>query len=160
MKKTKCLMVQWGVFLLITFTLVFYISVEKKRLHALLKLSEKNSLLYLLSTQWLCRKINGEDVFACLKDKGYKKIAVYGKNHSSECLCTELEKMGIEVPCIIDDKAIGRYGDISIVAKNNIPKDVDAIIISNLGNTETIQKDLEDVCSGAILTLEDIVKWG
>lgn len=135
-------------------------SIEKKRLRALIKLNEKNSLLYLLSTQWLYRKINGEDVFACLKNNGYKRIAIYGKNHSSECLCSEIEKMGITISCIIDDKAVGRYGNIPIIKKDNMPKNVDAIIITNLENTESIQKNLKKVYSGSIYALEDVVKWG
>lgn len=160
MKKDKRSKIERGLLVFIIFILVFYIGIEKKRLRALIKLSEKNSLLYLFSTQWLYRKINGEDIFACLEDKGYKRIVVYGKNHSCECLCSELEKMGIAVPCIIDETAVGRYGNIPIIAKNNMPKDVDAVIITNLENTESIQKNLKEAFSGAILTLEDIVKWG
>lgn len=160
MKKDKYLTVKLGLLLLAMFVAAFYIRIEKRRLQALIKANEKNSFLYLFSTQWLYRKINGENIFACLEENGYKKVAVYGKNHSCECLCSELEKMGIVVSYIIDDNAVGRYGDIPIKTKENMPKDVDAIIITSLGNTASVQKSLEEVYSGAVLALEDIVKWG
>ena len=95
-----------------------------------------------------------------LEKGGYNRIAVYGKNHSCECLCSELRNMGIEVVCIVDDKSNGRYGSIPIMKKDSMPKDVDAIIITNLVNGELIKKDLEDVYAKAVFTLEDIIKWG
>ncbi len=160
MKRVKNLMDKRKISVLIIFILVLYVKVEKKRLQELIKLSEKNSLLYLFSTQWLYRKINGEEIFICLADNGYKKIAVYGKNHSCECLCSELENMGIEVAYIIDDKARGRYGNIPIVTQNSIKNDVDAIIVTNLENAECIKNDLQTIYSGPILILGNIVKWG
>lgn len=157
MKERKCLLTKYTILIL---ALVIYIILEKKRLRALIYSNEKNHLLYLFSTQWLYRKINGDKVFACLEDNGYKKIAIYGKNHSCECLCSELESMGINVACIISDNVKGRYGNIPIVKKNNMPKDVDAIIITNLGNAESIKNKLKDRYAGTMLVLEDIVKWG
>lgn len=160
MERIKCLMKKNTVLILVISALFFYISVEKKRLQALIKLSEKNHSLYLLSTQWLYRKINGEEVFACLVDSGYKKIAVYGRNHSCECLCSELESMDVEVSCIIDDGDKGRYGNIPIIAKSRIPDDVDAIIVTNIENIDLIRNTLRPLYAGPILALADIVKWG
>lgn len=160
MKRTKCFIIKRILFAFLFWGTVIYIFIEKKRLQALIKLNEKNHLLYLLSTQWLYRKINGEEVFACLKDNGYKKIAVYGKNHSCECLCSELENIGIEVAGIIDGNAVGRYGDIPIITKDKMPKDVDAVIITNLVNAELIANNLKEEYTVPIFTLEDIIKWG
>lgn len=145
MERIKYLIKKCVIFTLIVFVIAFYRGVEKKRIYALIKLSEKNHSLYLLSTQWLYRKINGEKIFECLVDSGYKKIAVYGRNHSCECLCSELESMEIEVSCIIDDNEVGRYGNTPVIKKSRIPNDIDAIIVSNIENIDFIRDMLRPV---------------
>lgn len=159
MERIRCLVKKCVIFILVVFVFAFCISVEKKRIHALINLSKKNHSLYLFSTQWLYRKINGEKIFGCLVDSGYKKIAVYGRNHSCECLCSELESTEIEVSCIIDDNEVGRYGNIPVIKKSRIPNDIDAIIVTNIENIDFIRDMLRPVFAGPILALADIIKW-
>lgn len=110
-----------------------------------------------LYSAWKSLAERGTSVAEILKNKGYKKVAIYGMGDMGRHLYNELKNTGINVCYGIDKSIYGEYAGLEIVKPDDDLKPVDAIIITNVVDTEDVIKKVKDIVDCAVLLFEDIV---
>ena len=120
-------------------------------------LSDKHYDLYMLMNQWVRVKQEGKGVADYLKQKNYKKIAIYGMSYVGETLVHELYDSGIEIAYGIDRKARDIYAAFPMVSPDDRLELVDAVIVTAVSFFDEIAGDLCTKIDCPILSLEDIV---
>lgn len=120
-------------------------------------MSEKHLALFLLMNQWVKAKQKGKNVADYLKEKGYKRIAIYGMSYAGETLLSELENTNVEVAYGIDRSMSGIGVDLKVVSPDDTLDEVDAIVVTAITFFEEIKEGLEIKVKCPIISLEDIL---
>lgn len=122
------------------------------------ELADKHLALFIMMCEWMRTKQEGKSVPAYLKEKGYKKVAIYGLSYAGERLLDELCDNGIEVKYAVDKKADPVYFDTEICRPEEDLEEVDAVIVTAITFYDEIRTMLETKLQCPILSLEDIIQ--
>lgn len=94
-----------------------------------------------------------------IKEKGYKKIAVYGMRELGILLYRELLQEGLDVCCAIDKNAdnLNRNHHMEILKPTKELPNLDVIIVSAPHYYEQIKKEMAGLTEAEIVSIEDII---
>lgn len=134
-----------------------YIKLQKKRITQLIIDREKEHKLYQLMTQWLYYRNNNASIADFLKSKSVKSVAIYGMNHSCECLCDELLNNGIKIAYVIEADLGKRYAGIINKRESDDLENVDMLIITRISGINEIKIRLQKKLKCPILSLQEIL---
>lgn len=129
----------------------------KKKQTELAELADKHKDLFLMMNQWVKTKQEGKSIDSYLKNKGYKKIAIYGMSFVGETLLRELKRSEIEVKYGIDKNAKGIYADVNLVTLEDSFDEVDAIVVTAISYFDEIRKSISKKIDCDIVSLENIL---
>lgn len=136
------------------------IAVRKKSSENIVKvraMSDKHLALYLMMNQWVKVKQEGKHLAAYFEEKGYKKIAIYGMSYAGETLIGELKNTEIKVAYGIDKNADMMYTDVDIFTLEDMPGEVDAVVVTAITFFDEIEEMLSERVNCPIVSLEDIL---
>lgn len=108
---------------------------------------QKYTSFYRTQNIWLyCRNMQ-YSITDYLYDMGYKRIAIYGYGDLGKRLCEELEETKIEQIVVVDKRA-DKWNNsaIKIVTPDNVPEEVDMMIITVFATVIEIQKSVKIQC--------------
>lgn len=100
--------------------------------------------------------MEGKTVDDLLRQRGIEKIAIYGMGELGTILYEELKDTGITVAYGID-QSVSRHPEITVIQKENIKEETDAIIVTIPFAYESVKKDLEKLVSCPIISLEHLL---
>lgn len=128
------------------------------RIDELQKLADKHLAIMNLFSMWIQNKESNLKIETYLKEKNINRIAIYGMSFAGERLYDELENSDIEIAFCIDKNANNIYKDVIILSPDDeIPDDVDAIIVTAFTFFEEIEMKLKSKVNTKIISLDDIV---
>ena len=120
---------------------------------------QKQIMFYQFLTEWVSQKIEGRCLGKFLKEKGYKKIAIYGYAELGKLFYKEVSQEGeLEVVCIFDKKVNGIVDGIEIVNPEYRFMKVDAIVVTAIYYYQEIFDDLVMRGYKNIYSLQDLVE--
>ncbi len=93
-----------------------------------------------------------------LKDKGIRRVAIYGAGYLGKRLMGELKEFGIETIFYIDRNAEYLTEKIPVYKLSAAPANIDAIIISLVKNYDTVRSSLEEKYDVEIFTIDEIAE--
>lgn len=120
-------------------------------------LSDKHLMLFLLMNEWVKVKQQGKSVSDKLLQQDIHKVAVYGMSYVGQRLCDELKGSDVKIIGCLDQKGGGKYSGYSITAADDIPGDIDAIIVTPVFYFDDIRKKLEGKTNAKIVSVEEII---
>ena len=129
----------------------------KKKLRNESTKTNKYTELYILMTQWMEAKQNGQSIAAWLKENNYRTVAIYGVYLIGERLYAELLDEGINVLYGIDGKSRVYIEGIKIYKPTDKLPEADAIIVTAVSDFEAIREKLQDKVTAKIYSMKDIL---
>lgn len=120
--------------------------------------SQKNLANFLLLNNWIMLMQNQKSLGAYVRDKGYKKVAIYGMHYIGERLYVELTENDVEVCYGIDRGRVTLNFDLTIYKPAEALPMVDMIIVTPIYWFEEIKKNLEDKVSCPIISLKELIE--
>ncbi len=121
-------------------------------------LADKYWVLFSMMKDWCLILQKGRRVADYLIEKKFKKIAIYGLGDIGEALYNEIKKSSIDIVCGIDKSEFYLTEGISVISpEDEIPGNIDAIIVTPVMSYEDIYKLLKNKTEAKILSLEDII---
>ena len=110
-----------------------------------------------MMNQWLILLQEKKSICSYIEKEGWRFVAVYGMSIYGRHVIRELKNTDCIVAYGIDRKAIGEYEGIKILKPvKGLPK-VDVVINAVIHEHDDIRKNLQDIVSCPIISLEDIV---
>lgn len=128
-----------------------------KKMNIVKQHSEKHLDLFLMMNQWVKIKQEGRNLSSYLKEKGYKRVAIYGMSYAGETLLEELRGTEIQVVYGIDKNAENVYSTIDILTLDDSLEEVDAIIVTAITFFDEIEEKLCEKTNSLIISLKDIL---
>lgn len=129
----------------------------RKKMNIVKQYSEKHLDLFLMMNQWVKIKQEGKNLSSYLKEKGYKRVAIYGMSYAGETLLEELRGTEIQVVYGIDKNAENVYSTIDILTLDDSLEEVDAIIVTAITFFDEIEEKLCEKTNSLIISLKDIL---
>lgn len=123
-----------------TFTLIKDNVIDNNIFEREIKIQKQKLIIFILS-RWLENKILKKSYINTVKSSGIRRVSIYGGAIVGKLLFCELEQNGIEVVDVFDRREINLYGRVSKSVKNG-DKSVDAVFISVVQSTSSIEKEL------------------
>ena len=120
-------------------------------------LSDKHLQLYKLMCLWVEAKQKELSFEEYFKEKGYKKIAIYGMHYVGMALCEELKGTEIRIEYTLDRKLI-RYGNIKNYTSFKNLTMVDAIIVTPITFYDSIKHVLEKEIACPIVSIKSVIE--
>lgn len=131
--------------------------IASKNIENVKALSSKHLALFLMMNQWIKVRQEGKSLVGYFKEKGYKKIAIYGMSYVGETLIDELKDTDVQVVYGIDKKADSIYTDTNVVTMEDDLAEVDAIVVTAITFFDEIQAKLMNKINCPVISLEDIL---
>ncbi len=127
---------------------------ENNMTMSLSKYRRKNDYLQ----KWLSNKISGKEIYAFLRERGYYSIALYGFGYIGRLLYTDLNRGGIDIPFVLDEKVTSQEGNqIEIKKPTAKYDDIEAVIITTLFENQSIKDKLSKLGYQNIWSLWDVL---
>ena len=150
------------IFLLVGFVLgaFFIIYFVRGKIGDLYELSEKYREMTDVLSLWMEFIERGNSLAKKLKDAGIEKIAIYGIGYLGKRVFAQLQDSDIEILYIVDQNSGSMYCNIPVISLSKDIEQVDAIIVTPVYYHYTIKKNIENVVSYRILSIDDIIRDG
>lgn len=94
-----------------------------------------------------------------LVEKEIYSIAIYGMGYLGCCLYDELEGSRVTVEYVMDRRITDPDGLIKIVDLQEMLPEVDAIVVTVLGEVEALIDHIKAKCSYTIVMLSELLEW-
>lgn len=132
--------------------MIFYKRKTEKRL------LDKYTNFYIILDYWLKLYEDNKTIDMYFKQRGYKKIAVYGMGVLGKHLEKQLCEKDISIEYVIDKGMFlqGNYIMKMDEVKNNLPN-VDVIVVTAIMEFENIERQLKTYMECPIISLEEVV---
>lgn len=117
---------------------------QEKRYEAANRETARYRKKYDLMYQWMKLKQNGIDLLSFFRERQINSIALYGMGDLSRLICNELSHSGI-IQYGIDRQVQGMQEGIPVYSLENVPQNVEAILITPVLITDEIEDDIYDV---------------
>lgn len=121
------------------------------------QLSQKHLKMFLLMNMWVKKGQQGKKVVSFFRKEGYKRIAIYGMSYVGKTLFEELKNTDVKALYGIDQKASEMCSEINMVTIEDTLEEVDAIVVTAIGNFYEIEEKLKQKISCPIISIEDIL---
>ncbi|MBD5521760.1 MAG: glycosyltransferase family 4 protein [Lachnospiraceae bacterium] len=120
---------------------------------------EKQQALQKTVQRWLCNKLEHKSLETALIEKGIYSIAIYGMGYLGCCLYDELENSRITVEYVMDQRITDPDGLIKIVDMREMLPEVDAIVVTVLGEVKELIDFMKAKYSYTIVMLSELLDW-
>ncbi len=117
---------------------------------------EKTKLYYRIMDIWFSQEQKGKSLIPYMREKNYKRVAIYGMGELGERLYYELIHGGIEVKCVIDQSPYV-LGEFVLIKPTELIPDVDAIIVTAEYYLEDIYNILRKNTNVPIVALSGLI---
>lgn len=119
---------------------------------------EKFKNYYYMTNHWLDLKQNNISVVDYFINNNINTVAIYGMGEMGKRLIKELKNSNIKVKYVVDkNKNLDIDDDITLITKDDMFKQVDAIIVTATFAFDDIRKELKEKVSFPVISLEDII---
>lgn len=118
---------------------------------------ERVSHYYALTVDWIRMVQSKKSIVDYLNRWNYKKICIYGLSDVGYRLYDELKDSEIDIVCMIDKNAFGKFENIDIVNLDQPIPECDLIIVTPVYYINEIEIDLRDKVSCPIMALDDMI---
>ena len=109
--------------------------------------------------KWMRLCIKGGSIGKLLSNRGIRKVAIYGAGELGELLLGDLKNSEIDVLAFIDKDAQKIRGqNTKIVSPDNIPAEIDAVVISLVNNLLEIKNQISKLTAKTIFTWEELLE--
>ncbi|MEY8322757.1 glycosyltransferase family 2 protein [Lachnospiraceae bacterium 54-11] len=133
-------------------------AMRKNAMFEWIALLEKfREMFMMLNAMTVCRE-NGYPFGKRLKDKGIKRVGIYGDGYLGKRVMGELKEHYIETAFFIDRNADYLEEVVPVYKLENAPDNIDAIIISLVRNYNPVKKSLKEKYNVSIYTIREIVE--
>ena len=122
------------------------------------KLLDKHTNFYIILDYWLKLYEDNKSISMYFKQRGYKKIAIYGMGVLGKHLEKQLCNKEISIEYVID-KGTFFQGELTKKleeVKNRLPE-VDVIVVTAIMEYESIEKQLKTFMKCHIISLEEVI---
>ncbi len=119
---------------------------------------EKFKTYYNILNQWMIHLHQNRKIDEFFIQRGYQKIAIYGMGELGNRLYEELENSRTEILYVIDQDAPSIVVDVEVKEPSEILEEVDVIIVTAVFDFEEIVKDLRNITSCPVISLEEVMK--
>ncbi|MCI8774075.1 MAG: glycosyltransferase family 4 protein [Lachnospiraceae bacterium] len=109
--------------------------------------------------RWLRNKLEHKLLDTVLVEKEIYSIAIYGMGYLGCCLYDELEGSRVTVEYVMDRRITDPDGLIKIVDLQEMLPEVDAIVVTVLGEVEALIDHIKAKCSYTIVMLSELLEW-
>ncbi len=110
-----------------------------------------------MMNQWLILKQEGKSIDSYIKRQGWHSVAIYGMGIYGRHIVRELEDADCIVAYGIDQKVEGEYKGVKIFKPVEGLPEVDVVINSVIYDQDCIEKNLRNVISCPLVSIEDII---
>ncbi len=118
---------------------------------------ERVSQYYALTIDWIRMVQRKKSIKDYLDKWNYKKVCIYGLSDVGYRLYDELKDSGIEIVCMIDKNAFGKFEDTDIMNLSQPIPECDLIIVTPVYYINEIEIDLRDKVLCPIVALDDLI---
>lgn len=146
-----------GIFLGVTGSSILWMRYQQRSVDKWKELFEKNRGLFLLMNQWVKLKQEKKSLAEYFDKREYKRIAIYGMSYVGIRIVNELKNSNIEILYGIDRNNKNIYSEVPVYTLSDALPQVDAIVMTVIGETEDIKEVLIQKTKSEILDIEDIV---
>lgn len=120
--------------------------------------NQKWKKMFLILNDWFLVCNRGGSITDYLKNKGLKKIAVYGYGYLGKTLCENLKNENAEVSYVIDKNAAFLEINQKCCTIDTALEAVDAVIVTLVSeNRNELNDRLREKFSAEVFWLEDII---
>lgn len=122
------------------------------------ELLDKYTNFYIILDYWLKLYEDNKSIDMYFRQRGYKKIAVYGMGVLGKHLEKQLCNKEVSIEYVIDkgmffqEELMKKFEEV----KNNLPE-VDVVVITAIMEFESIEKQLKTFMKCPIISLEEVV---
>lgn len=124
------------------------------------EMAKKNEEIIKIYSHWIRLKQNDKSLSCYLKERGYKKIAIYGMHYLGESLFDDLMDTDVEIKYMIDKNAeriYRNYSSIPVYKPDEKLDEVDVVIVTAFIYFKEIQEQLEKQLDCPVLSLKEIL---
>lgn len=126
---------------------------------SMLPIEDNNSERYrTIYNQWLGLHHAGIYIADYLREKGIKRIAVYGYAEYGTHLVNELKNTEIEIVCLIDQKNRYPYSKIQVIKPDEFEGNVDLVIVTALMHYDEIKEYYKKRGISQLISLEEMLE--
>lgn len=128
-----------------------YVLEREKRYH------KKFLMYYQMMDKWMLHMERGENVCRGLKERGIDAVAIYGMGKVYHHLKYELEKEGVTVKYVIDEKDEVLGEQNIYMLKDQLP-DIKMVIVTVIDEYDKIREKLKKrMLDSVIISVDDII---
>lgn len=107
---------------------------------------------------WLLIKENKKNISMWLEEKNIRKVAIYGMGYLGRHLIEEINNSGVIIEYIIDKRSNVLHAPCPVYKLGDDLPEVDAIVVTLIGNDDEIHKNIRNYVQYKILSLEYILR--
>ena len=107
--------------------------------------------------KWLRCYIHGFSIEESLRNRGINKVAIYGAGELGRLLFDALKDSEIDVWGFIDREAVRIMDNIKIVTPDNMPSEIDGVIIALANNLQEIKQHILEQTEKLVYTLSELL---
>lgn len=122
-------------------------------------MDEKERKLQEIKELWLNDREKEISVDRTLIKKGIQTVAIYGMGYLGCHLYDELENSEIDIKYVMDRELEDLAGVLRVIKLDGELPEVDAVVVTVLGDTNRICNSIRRKCSYKILTLTEVLRW-
>ncbi len=114
---------------------------------------------YDLFTRWIALDQEGRRLKDFFEENHYKSVAVYGMKEAGELLYHAIKDCGLDAVYAVDRAPERLNLDLDIRKTVDEIPDVDVIVVTPIHYFASIQSELSNLTTAAIISIEDVI-WG
>lgn len=120
---------------------------------------DKFRCYYNVLNQWLVVKQHKKSLSEYFESNQYKSVAIYGMGELGNRLYDELKETDIVVKYAIDKEPETVYSELEIFSKEDLVncEAVDVVIVTAVFAFDEIERELKEIISYPVKSLEDVV---
>ena len=120
---------------------------------------ENTRACYYLMKDWVKIKQDGNSLSEWLKQRGYKKIALYGMNYiTGQIFCDELENTDVEILYGIDRSPEAVFSDLPVFSIDHTLDAVDAVVVIAFTHFDEVKDMLEKKMGCPVVSLKELIE--
>lgn len=136
---------------------IIWMQFQQKSVNKWKGLAEKNIGLFAIMNKWTKIKQEQKSLIDYFEKHSYRKIAIYGMGSVGIRLVSELKDTDIQILYGIDKNKDNVYSDIPICFFEDEMLQVDAIVVTVIGQFDEIKEALLKRVNCEILAIEDVL---
>lgn len=121
--------------------------------------SDKSQMLAAAIRRWFSLKLEKKSLASVLLQRNIHSAAIYGMGYLGKSLYQELEDSPVDIAYVMDRALPESYGILKVVRLDEELPETDAVIVTVLGNTDTLCDSIKIKCDYQVITLDILLSW-